>query len=413
MTTTAAPARTLETRQSWVVATVALCILGLSYGAPLATVVALEPIAKSLGTDRSTPALAVAMTYIGAGGGGIFMGWLSQRIGVRAIVMVCGTMMGAGMAFASSGGIWRLCLGNLLLVGLLGASGMFAPLMTYVSMWFDKRRGSAVALISSGQYIAGAVWPGVFELGIQRYGWRQTMFGFGCLVACLIVLLAAIFLRRPPEAPPFGSVHAGPRASLRRLDLPPNVICALLGIAVFSCCVTMSIPMAHMVAFCTDIGLGPTTGAAMLSVLLGTAFFARQFWGWLADRIGGLQMIFWASAGQATATAGFLLTQNEVGLYTVSAAFGLGLSGLVPGYVLAVRELFPASEAGWRIPVVLFPGSLGMAAGGWLAGVMYDHFAYYEPAFATGVLFNLLNLVVISSLVLRGRSLRMAATVGG
>jgi MFS family permease len=316
------------------------------------------------------------------------------------------------MAFASSGGIWRLCLGNLLLVGLLGASGMFAPLMTYVSMWFDRRRGSAVALISSGQYIAGAVWPGVFELSIRHYGWRQTMFGFGCLIACTIVALAAIFLCRPPEASPFDSVHAGPRAGLRRLDLPPNVICVLLGVAVFCCCVTMSIPMAHMVAFCTDIGLGPTTGAAMLSVLLGTAFFARQFWGWLADRIGGLQMICWASAGQATAMAGFLLTQNEVGLYTVSAAFGLGLSGLVPGYVLAVRELFPVSEAGWRIPVVLFPGSLGMATGGWLAGIIYDHFAYYEPAFAAGVLFNLLNLVVISSLVLRGRSLRMAATVG-
>jgi len=412
MASSLAPARSVESRRSWIVATVALCILGLSYGAPLVTVVALEPIAKSLGTDRSAPALAVAMTYIGAGGGGIFMGWLSQRIGVRVIVMACGAMIGAGMAVASSGGIWRLCLGNLLLVGLLGASGMFAPLMTYVSMWFDKRRGSAIALISSGQYIAGAVWPGVFELGVQRYGWRQTMFGFGCLLACLIVPLAGIFLRRPPEALPFGPMHDGPRASLRRLDLPPNVICALLGFAVFCCCVTMSIPMAHMVAFCTDIGLGPATGAAILSVLLGTAFFARQFWGWLADRIGGLQMILWASAGQATAMAGFLFTQKEIGLYAVSATFGLGFSGLVPGYVLAVRELFPASEAGWRIPLVLFPGSLGMATGGWLAGVIYDHVGYYGPAFAAAVLFNVFNLVVISSLVLRGRSLRMAAAVG-
>lgn len=342
------------------------------------------------------------------------MGWLSQRTRVRAIVKVCGGMLGAGMALASSGGIWRLCLGNLLLVGLLGAAGMFAPLMTYVSMWFDKRRGSAVALISSGQYIAGAAWPGVFELGVQRYGWRQTIFGFGCVLACLIVPLAAIFLRPPPETPPFGPAHAGPRASLRRVDLPPNVICALLGFAVFCCCVTMSIPMAHMVAFCSDIGSGPATGAAILSVLLGTAFLARQFWGWLADRIGGLQMILWASAGQATATAiaGFLSMQNQIGLYAVSAAFGLGFSGLIPGYVLAVRELFEASEAGWRIPLVLFPGSLGMATGGWLAGVIYDHVGYYQPAFATAVLFNVFNLVVISSLVLRGRSLRMAAAVG-
>ncbi|HEY1934303.1 MAG TPA: MFS transporter [Acetobacteraceae bacterium] len=412
MTASLAPTRSVETRESWVVATVALCILGLSYGAPLATVVALEPIATTLGTDRSAPALAVAMTYIGAGGGGIFMGWLSQRIGVRAIVISGGTMIGVGMAFASSGGIWRLALGNLLLVGLLGASGMFAPLMAYVSMWFDRRRGSAVALISSGQYIAGAVWPSLFELSIQRYGWRHTMFGFGCVVTLLIVPLAAIFLRRPPAALPLGTAHPGPRRSLPSLGLPPNVICALLGLAAFCCCVTMSIPMAHMVAYCTDIGLGPVNGAAMLSVLLGTAFFARQFWGWLADRIGGLQTVLWASAGQAVAMSGFLLTQNEIGLYTVSAAFGLGFAGLIPGYVLTVREMFPASEAGWRIPVVLFPGSLGMAAGGWLAGVIYDHFAYYEPAFAAGVLFNLFNLAVIGPMVLRGRSLRLLPAAG-
>jgi MFS family permease len=141
----------------------------------------------------------------------------------------------------------------------------------------------------------------------------------------------------------------------------------------------------------------------MLSVLLGSAFFARQFWGWMADRVGGLRTILWASAAQAAAMAGFLVTQDEIGLFTISAVFGFGFGGLIPGYVLAVRELFPASEASWRIPTMMFPGSLGMAAGGWLAGVMYDRFAFYTPAFAVGVLFNLVNLAVIGALVLRHR----------
>jgi len=406
------PMRSVETRESWTVAIVALLILGMSYGAPMVTVVALKPIAEELGTPRSAPALAVAMTYIGAGAGGIGMGWLAERIGVRAVVIAGSTMIGVGLAFASSGGMGRLYIGNLLLVGLLGASSMFAPLMTYVSRWFDRRRGSAVALISSGQYVAGAVWPSLIALGIEAYGWRLTMFVFGCVVTVVIVPLAAWFLRRPPEAPAFGGAHAGPSRGLSSLGLPPNVVCALLGFATFCCCVTMSIPMAHMVAFCSDIGLGPSNGAAMLSVLLGTAFFSRQFWGWLADRIGGLQTIFWASAGQAAAMAGFLMTQNEIGLYSVSAAFGLGFGGLIPGYVLAVRELFPASEASWRIPTVLFPGSLGMAAGGWIAGVIFDHYAFYAPAFATGVLFNLINLAVIGPLVLRGRGLRLRLALG-
>ena len=175
-----------------------------------------------------------------------------------------------------------------------------------------------------------------------------------------------------------------PRVGEPVLGLPPNLVLAALAFATFCCCVTMSMPMAHMVAFCSDIGIAPTQGAAMLSVLLVSAFFARQFWGWFADRVGGLRTILWASAAQAAAMTGYLLTQNEMGLFTISAAFGFGFGGLIPGYVLAVRELFPASEASWRIPTMLFPGSLGMAAGGWVAGVMYDHFAFYTPAFAVG-----------------------------
>jgi MFS family permease len=394
----------VETRTSWVVAMVALTVLSVSYGAPLATVVALKPIAAEFGATRSAPALAVGLTFIGAGCGGIAMGWLAERIGVRAVVMFGGAMIGTGLTISSMGGLTQLYVSSFLLVGLLGAAGMFAPLMTYVSRWFDRRRGTAIALISAGQYIAGALWPAAFQFGIDRIGWRHTMLAYAVFVVVVILPLAAIFLRRPPEdAALAGGIHAGPRAGEPVLGLPPNLVLAALAFATFCCCVTMSMPMAHMVAFCSDIGIGPTQGAAMLSVLLGSAFFARQFWGWMADRVGGLRTILWASAAQAAAMAGFLVTQDEIGLFTISAVFGFGFGGLIPGYVLAVRELFPASEASWRIPTMMFPGSLGMAAGGWLAGVMYDRFAFYTPAFAVGVLFNLVNLAVIGALVLRHR----------
>jgi len=398
----------VETRTSWIVATAALIVLSVSYGAPLTTVVALKPIAEEFGAVRSAPALAVSLTFIGAGCGGIAWGWLAERIGVRAVVMFGATMIGAGLTIASQGGLTQLYVASFLLVGLLGTATMFAPMMTYVSRWFDVRRGSAIALISAGQYIAGALWPAVFQFGIDTIGWRHTMLAYAGLLVLVILPLAALFLRRPPEAPVLGAMHAGPRAGEPVLGLPPNLVLAALAFATFCCCVTMSMPMAHMVAFCSDIGIAPTQGAAMLSVLLGSAFFARQFWGWLADRIGGLRTILWASAAQAAAMAGFLLTQDEIGLFTISAVFGFGFGGLIPGYVLAVRELFPASEASWRIPTMMFPGSFGMAAGGWLAGVMYDRLGFYAPAFAIGVLFNLLNLAVIGTLVARHRPRRLA-----
>jgi MFS family permease len=377
------------------VAVIALLVLTMSYGAPLLTVVALKPIAAEFGTPRSAPALAVSLTYIGAGLGGIGMGWIAGRIGARVVTMVCGTMIGIGLIVASSGGLTHLYVANLLLIGLLGASGMFSPLMAYVSRWFDRHRGSGVALISSGQYVAGAIWPLVFQAGIDRYGWRRTMLLYAFAVTGTILPLAALFFRRPPEDVRSVSVATARRSELTVQGFPPNLVLAMLAAAIFCCCVTMSIPLTHMVAFCGDIGIGPTQGAAMLSVQLAAGFAAQQIWGWV---------VLCASASLAVAMTGFLATHQEYALFSISVVFGLAFGGLIPGYILAIRELFPAHEASWRIPVVMFPGALGMAAGGWIGGVLYDQFGFYTPAFAAGLGFNLLNLAVILPLVIRLRS---------
>jgi len=402
--------RSIETRASWIVAVAVLCILSMSYGAPLLTMVALKPIAADLGTARQAPALAGSLTYIGSGFGGILMGWLAERVGVRLIVLFGATMIALGLAVAASGGLGLLYVGQGVLVGLFGASCMFSPLVTYVSRWFDRRRGSALALISSGQYLAGAIWPALFTLSMARFGWRVTMAGFGALVLLVILPVALIFLRRPPESRA-GAAQVGPRTGAPVLGLAPNLALFLLSAAIFCCCTTMSMPMGHLVALCSDLGIGAERGAAMLSLLLGTAFLARQFWGWLSDRVGGLHTVLYASAAQATAMTGFLLTQSEAGLFTVSALFGLGFSGLAPAYVLAIGDLFPAKEAGWRVPVVMFAGLLGMAAGGWLAGAIYDHYGYYAPAFSVGVAFNLANLVIVGALLSR-RPARLTAATG-
>jgi MFS family permease len=180
----------------------------------------------------------------------------------------------------------------------------------------------------------------------------------------------------------------------------------MLAIAAFLCCVTMSMPQAHLVAFCSDLGIAPAHGAAMLSVLLGVGFLSRQGWGAISDRIGGLLTLLISSVLQAAAMTGFVLTQDEAGLFAVAGAFGIGFSGLVPAYVLAIREYFPAREASWRVPTLLLLSGSGMAAGTWLAGILYDHFGYYAPAFAAGVGFNLLNFAVLATLVVRRYYLR-------
>ena len=226
----------------------------------------------------------------------------------------------------------------------------------------------------------------------------------------VVTLLAVVFLHAPPQR---RAMQAGGSALVRAdgkvIGLSPNLAMALLMIAVFCCCVPMNMPMQHIVAFCGDLGISSQRGAAMLSLLLGSAFLARQFWGWVADKVGGLQTLLWSSLAQAIVFSGFLLTQDELALFALSSAFGLGMSGLLPAYVIAVREHFPAKEANWRVPTVLFAGFLGMATGGWGAGALYDLFGVYLPAFGAGIMFNVLNFSLLFWLVLRQHNVSLQA----
>jgi MFS family permease len=393
----------VETPASWLVAGVALVLMAVAFGAPWITVVALKDIAAEVHGERSVPALASALMWFGSGFGGILMGRVAERVGVRWTVMFGAAMIAVGLCLSSLGPSLPLYIGQGLFVGVIGLGGINAPFYVYVSRWFDRRRGSALALISSGAYLAGTIWPPIFAPEIAHYGWRQTMIYYAVFQLVLIVPAAAVFLRPPPDAPhhTLGAHALPPQKSV--LGWPPNLVFTLQMCAIFTCCVPMSMPQSHLVAFCSDLGISPAHGAAMVSVLLGSAFFSRQIWGAISDRIGGLYTMLLGSACQALGMAAFLLTQDEAGLFTVAALFGFGFSGLVPANVLASRELFPVGEAYWRMPTLLLCSGSGMATGGWIAGMLYDHFGYYAPAFATGLGINLLNLSIISVLALRRR----------
>ena len=311
------------------------------------------------------------------------MGWLADRIGIRSTVAIGTLAMAAGLALSSTGTVWALYIGHGLLIGLLGNGALYAPLIVYVSRWFDRRRGTALALISSGQYIAGMIWPSVLEAGMKHFGWQPVMLGYGAVVLAILPLLT--LLRPPPEALTRAPGQAGPRSANRVLGLHRNVAMVLICIASFCCCIPMAIPASHLVAFCGDVGIKASHGAAMLSVMLACAFISRQFWGAFADRFGGLRTVMAGSALQMLATAAFLLTRDEVGLFAIASAFGLGFSGIIPAYSVAIRDLYPSREASWRIPTVLMTAMSGMAFGSWFAGKLFDLFLSYRPAFASGV----------------------------
>jgi len=394
------PSPSIESRTSWVIATIALTVMSMAFGSGWITAVALTNIAAEVDGVRSIPAVAASLTWLGAGVGGILMGRVANRIGVRWTVSSGAVMIALGLAISTLGAPWPLWIGHGVFIGMFGIGSINAPLYIYVTQWFDKRRGSALALITSGSYFAGTVWPPIFERAVAHIGWRGTMLAYGALVILISIPMAWRFT----PSPELMQIRAATGATVSRparLGLPPNLAFALLCTAGVMCCIPMAMPQQHLVAFCSDVGLSLATGAAMLSVLLGTAFISRQIWGAISDRIGGLLTILLGSVSQTLATAGFMVTQDEVGLFAVSAAFGLGFSAIIPAYALAIRELFPAEEAYWRIPTVLMCTGFGMAIGGWLAGYLYDYFGYYLPAFAAGVAANVVNFVIIGFLVWR------------
>ncbi|VCU68359.1 putative sialic acid transporter [Pigmentiphaga humi] len=384
----------------------------MTFGAPLVSTVGLKAIAGEMGGARSVPALGGSLAWLGSALGGVLMGRLAHRFGVRWTVMIGAVSVCLGLFISTLGEPWLLYIGHGVFIGFFGMGGLNAPLYVYVSQWFERRRGSALALLSSGSYIAGVVWPLVFEHTIATWGWRATMLGYGLLEAIVVLTLAVRFLQPAGDAPVRAADRTGSEAATV-FGLRPNVIFVMLASAAFLCCIPMAMPQGHLVALCSDRGLPAAVGAAMLSILLAAAFISRQAWGLVADRIGGLRTALISSVMQVIAVSGYLYVTEQFGLFTVSIAFGLGFSALIPAYVLAVRETFPAKEAYWRVPSLMLMSGCGMAVGGWLAGYMYDQHASYDPAFLAGVLSNLANLVLLGTLVvLQVRWMRRRLALG-
>ena len=393
----------VDSRQGWWVVAASTLILSVSFGSTYLLVVALKPIAADFGWPRAIPSLAYSLIYFGAGFGGIAMGFWSDRQGVFRPVCLGAVAIASGSVLASfSGSMAGFLLAQGLLIGFLGNGSMFAPLMTNATRWFERRRGMAVAIVAAGQPLSGTLWPSIFRWGIENHGWRETMLGYGVL-SLVIILPLSLALRRPVPVPTAPEVtpgaKAGPAAEV--LGLPANLVQVALGIAFVGCCIAMSMPMAHIVAYCSDLGFATARGAEMLSVLLACAFASRLIFGYLADRIGGLKTILFSSSLQAVVLSLYTIFDGLVQLYLISGLFGFVFGGIVPSYALAVRDLFAERQAGWRTGVTYLFGTSGMGLGGYLGGLVFDLTGGYQLAFITGVGFNILNLAIIMGLVWR------------
>jgi MFS family permease len=362
-------------------------------------VVILPAVQIDLDLTRSQASLPYVFTMMGYGLGGIVFGRFSDKYGIYKTVVAGIVMMSVGYVLASfATGVGLLCVSQGLLIGI-GTSTTFAPLIAHVSHWFDRRKGAAVGIIASGQYLSGAIWPTVLESSVQGYGWQQT-YSFVGLIVLVLALPLSLVLRKIPAT---DKSVAGSRNDWDQKDIPvsPAWLIALLMVAIFCCCIAMSMPQVHMVAFCGDLGFGAATGAKMLSVMLAFGVVSRLGFGWLSDHIGGLKTVFIGVFLQGIGLALFLIFDTLVSLYVISALFGLFQGGIVPAYALAVREYLPQRVAGERVGMVMMASLLGMALGGWIPGYLFDLTGSYDIAFVNGLIWNALPLLFIGWLIIR------------
>jgi MFS family permease len=391
----------IDSAKAWLRLGVAVLLSTIGGVGMWSVVVALPAIQADFGVARADATLPYTLAMIGFACGGVVMGRLADRFGI-AVPLALGTVsLSLGyLAVGHASSLGQVALAHGLLIGI-GCSATFGPLMADISHWFVRRRGIAVAIAAAGNYLAGTIWPPIVQHFIATDGWRATHTGIG-LFLFVAMLPLVLLLRRRIEHHHAGATAAAAR---RQAEMPfsPMTLQVLLCIAGVACCVAMSMPQVHIVAYCGDLGYGVARGAEMLSLMLGFGIISRVASGFIADRIGGVRTLLLGSVLQGTALVLYLMFDGLFSLYVISALFGLFQGGIVPSYAIIVREYFSPKEAGTRVGLVLMATLLGMALGGWMSGAIFDLAGSYQAAFLNGLGWNLVNVSIMTWLLLRSR----------
>jgi len=393
-----------DSRQAWWRLLATLLLMTIGSAGMYVVSVTLPAVQAEFGVTRAAASLPYTLMMIGFGLGCVLMGRLADRYGIVPVILLGAVSLGIGfVACGWVGSITGFALVHGLLIGLLGSSTSFVPLVADTSLWFVKRRGIAVAVCASGNYVAGAVWPPVVQHFVESVGWRPTYIGLGIFTFVSMALLAGAMRAKSPAAVTAPAKLGAPVPSDRPFGLSLGQAQGLLCVAGTACCVAMAMPQVHIVAYCGDLGYGAARGAEMLSLMLASGIVSRLISGAICDRIGGVRTLLLGSFLQGVALLLFIPFDGLLSLYVISAMFGLFQGGIVPSYAIIVREHFPPAEAGARVGTVIMCTLFGMALGGWMSGKVFDLTGSYHAAFINGALWNALNLSVALFLVWRVR----------
>ncbi len=390
-----------DSRYSWLRLLITLAIATVVNVGMWAVVVVMPAIEAEFGAGRAAASMPYTLTMIGFAFGNMWLGKLVDNLGVTKALIGAALLSALSYLLATlAPNIALLSVAHLLLG--LGTSIGFGPLIADISHWFMRRRGIAVALVASGNYLSGAIWPTLLSGILQREGWQQVYLSLA-LITLVVVIPLSLLLRRQVPVDAHSTAAAAAEIKAQSVGFSPRTLQYILGLAGIGCCVAMSMPQVHIVSYCVGLGYGPTVGAEMLSLMLLGGVVSRVISGLVADQLGGLTTLLIGSVLQSIALFLFLPYDGMVSLYVVSMLFGLAQGGIVPSYALVVREYMPPQEAGARVGFVMMMTILGMALGGWMSGWIYDVTGNYQLAFINGIVWNGMNIAILLMLLKRSR----------
>jgi len=391
-----------DSRYSWTRLGLTLFVATVINAGMWVIIVIMPAIEAEYGGTRAMASLPYTLTMVGFALGNYVIGRAVDHFGITASLIVAATMTAIGFGLATLSSSLLVLSFTQFLVGFASAVG-FGPLIADISHWFVRRRGIAVAIVASGNYLSGALWPILLAEVLAESGWRAVYIVMAAVTLAAVIPLAFALRRRLPQEVQTAAQNTSLVNALT-VGLSPRALQYLLGFAGIGCCVAMSMPQVHIVAYCVDLGFGPAVGAQMLSLMLLCGVASRIISGLVADLLGGVRTLLIGSCLQCLALFLYLPSGGMVSLYVVSLVFGLSQGGIVPSYALVVREYMPAKEAGARVGFVLMATILGMALGGWLSGVTYDLSGSYTLAFVNGIIWNSANIAIITWLISRSRT---------
>jgi len=397
-----------EQPYGWVIVAVATLFMALGFGSNVTVPVLVKPFEQEFGWSRAAISMAYTALTIGAAAGGLFWGSLFDKIGAKRIVafgVVC--LCSALMLIGLQDQLWMIYL-LYFVIGGFGFACMFTPLLALTGLWFNRRKGLALGIVTAGGAIGQGVAPVVFQMMISESNWRDAIFYLGA--GFFIVMLPAVFLLRAPPV----LVNSGETVSKSDSNLwglSHKITVPWLALAGVFCCICMAVPIVHLVPLAVGLKFSPETAASLLLTLMVSGTFGRVFFGAVADRIGALYTYFVASLMQTTMVFWFTQTESLFVLHIVAAIFGFGFSGVMTSLLICGREAAPLRIAGFTASVVSGTAWLGMGIGSYQGGYFFDLTGNYSWSYGNAAIAGMCNLVIVGSLIFYRRKQKLLGPI--